>query len=1087
MQWSDVFAWRSEAVPLAPVEYSGWLVLLSVAIAMFGGVAAMQLVAVARHAPRFGRGLATAAYLAAVLAMGASVWSMHFIGMLAVDLCQPVTYDPTITALSILPSLAASAVGLRLFLRPQASALQVVHAGVWLGAGIGVMHYSGMAAMELESLIRYDPLWFAASLVVAISLAIAGLGARELLRQRWGLAPAQVSLVSGAILGLAVSGMHYTAMQAALFVGQISADYVPWSSRQVELALAVAVVTCVVFGVAWGTVALTAYRSTANRLRERERLLSDILSNLPGAVVRIGVGQTRRRVLASPTLAELVGCDEALGDPGQECRLGERVLESDRPALQRAIELALADGDREQATVRLLRGDGAQRWVNIRVQAVTVEPGEEPLVDLYLSDVTEEYEIRARERQLLWSIDQVIGRAVLTPQGVFQEVNARLAQTLGYAPEEMPGLPHRLVWPEAAAGEVERFWNGLRAGEAQHGEFLRVAKDGSQRVLQGWYQPLRNTEGQIYAVLKLVVDVTERARMVEDLLKTQAELRAALASRSAFFANVSHEIRTPMNAVVGFAELLRDDLNDPHKRAQAQSILEAARALLRILNDLLDAAKLERGEFSLVEAPFRLDRLLNGLVSQFGALASAKGIDLRLDLSADCPRCWQGDGDRVRQILTNLLGNAIKFTERGHVTLRARHAGGALRLEVEDSGIGIPKDRQQAIFDPFVQADAGTARRYGGTGLGMGIVRQLAERMGGGVALESEPGLGTTVRVHLPLPVLPDGACAEAATTGPAAPTTRPLRLLAVDDVAQNRELLQALLRRAGHAVEVYDAAEALLARYEAEPQGWDGVLLDLHMPGVDGFSACRRLRAFEAAHGLPPVTVFALSASVHEDDRRAAEAAGMDGFLEKPIQLEALHRALGQLAGAPEPPASPVGGVADAARGEALWGADWLPRPRDWVGRSAGEWNAIDGWALADWHRMAGVAANFALPALAAVLRRGEAALKLGDSPPVAEALACWAELRQWLSIQGEAAAPAPASMAEAPDAAAVDAALARCRRACEEGEIDEAALAVLARADAPRAAALRAAFDAFDFDAAREGLAAWQAACRADEEMTR
>ena len=1071
------FAFRSEAVPLAPVEYGPWLVLLSVLIAVLGGVAAMQLIGVARRADEFGRPLATGAYVTAVLSFGVSVWSMHFIGMLAVDLCQPVRFDEAVTAFSVLPSLLASAVGLRLYLRPKASPMQVVHAGVWLGAGIGLMHYTGMAAMEMASSLRYDPAWFVASLVVAISLAIGGLAARGTLRERFRLSPMAASLGSGAILGVAVSGMHYTAMQAALFVGPVSAGYVRWSDRQLELAVAVAVVTCVIFGAAWVTVAITAYRTTGNRLREREGLLSDILRNLPGAVVRLEVDPVMRPVLVSPGLEALTG-DPADLAPDAPWTVPSRVVDEDRPAFDRAIGLALADGLPEQATVRLRHADGSTRWAEVRVQA-SRGSGRGRMLDLYLADVSEERELRVREIQLLGAIDALIGRAVLSPDGRFVEVNERLAGILGYAAEALVDMPHDRLWPDADDAAKRAFWAALRAGESRHGEYERVAADGSRRHLVGWYQPLRHADGQVHGVLKLVVDATDRVRMVQHLQRTEAELRAALASRSAFFANVSHEIRTPMNAVVGFAELLRDDLNDARKRAQAQSILDAARALLRILNDLLDAAKLERGEFSLVEAPFRLDRLVGDLLSQFGVMASAKGLDLTLDAAADLPRTWLGDGDRVRQILTNLLGNAIKFTDAGRVSLRAARSDAGLLLQVADTGIGIAEDRQQAIFDPFVQADAGTARRYGGTGLGMGIVKQLAERMGGHVALSSAPGRGTTVDVMLPLRAAADEAdVAEAESiASEAASGSPPLRLLAADDVAQNREVLAALLGRAGHAVEVHDGAAPLLARFESDPGGWDAVLLDLHMPDVDGFAACRALRAVELARGLPRTPVLALSASVHDDDRRAARDAGMDGFLEKPIDLAALHRALGGVV-----PAALRGSSVDAdaavreAEGRRLWGDDWQPRLRAWVDGLAPRWASHPGWPVDEWHRVAGVAANLALPALAAAARRCERALRCGEPAPVQDADAAWRALRAWLAATVAPIAD-PSSGADGPPLE-LDAALVRALAACRSGEIDDRAMRRLRDADAPRAAAVLRALDDFDFETAGRLLDDWRAA---------
>lgn len=1105
--WQRWFAWRDEAGPLAAVVYDPWLVALSLLIACAGGVAAMQLVSLARRADRFGPVVARGAYALAALTLGVSVWAMHFIGMLAADICQPVRYDPWITALSMLPSVLASAIGLRLYVRAaEPSGIErraIVWGGVWVGAGIGAMHYSGMQALRMVSLLRYDPWGFALSIGVAVALAIVGLGARVWLRRhtRW---PGIVRvIVSGCILGLAMAGMHYTAMQASLFIGPFDADFPRWSSRQFELAVAVAVVAVGTLGFAWGMLGIASYRAVAQRLGEREALLSDILNHLPGAIVRVRAGSGFERLLVSPSLAGLTGQSLESYRRG-EWSLLDLVHPDDRAVVERVIPAQRPAFYQTELQVRVRHA--TQGWRHVRVRAVAhdfqPDPSRRaapiPVLDLYLTDVTDEHEARAREQALLQAIDQVVGRAVLTPDGVFREVNAKLAGLLGYAPEELAGRPHRDVWTdEAQDADMAAFWQVLRRGQAQPGEFARRARDGRTVYLSGWYQPMLDEDGRVQSVLKLAFDVTERVQMVRALQHTQRELENALASRSAFFANVSHEIRTPMNAIVGFAELLRERLPAGSvEREQARTILEAARALLRILNDVLDAAKLESGEFQIVPAPFRLDRLLHDLVSQFGVLAARKGLDLRLDLAAEVPQCWQGDGDRVRQILTNLLGNALKFTERGTVTLGARQADAGLLLWVQDTGIGIAPERQQAIFDPFVQADAGTARRYGGTGLGMSIVKRLAERMGGQVALSSTPGVGTRVEVRLQLAVQPPQQCAEPAGQALPADAQQPLRVLAADDVAQNRELLELLLRRQGHQPLVLDSGQALLQQYQAQPSGWDAVLLDLHMPGLDGLATCERLRALERAQGWPPVPVYALTASVLEADRAAAQRAGMDGFLEKPIDPAALRHALRDAAlrrgvsasrqpsAAPATPlpaaaarAEPDAPVADAGQGRALWGDGWLDQLRRWHEALAPQWANAQNWETEQWHRIAGTAANLALPALAQAAREQERRCASGAQADVETARACWQAFENWLGTQHQAAAaPAPAPAAPAAQAAVAEPGghelLDRLQRACQRGEIDAQSLAALARQDPALAHALQAALQVFDFDAAQRLL---------------
>ncbi|MEW6693841.1 MAG: MHYT domain-containing protein [Pseudomonadota bacterium] len=1123
--WQRWFAWRDEAGPLAPVVYDPGLVALSLLIACAGGVAALLLVNLARHPQRFGTTVAHGAYGLAALTLGVSVWAMHFIGMLAADLCQPVRYEPGITALSVLPSVVASAIGLRLYARrerPNGRAIAL--AGLWVGAGIGAMHYSGMLALRIDSALRYDPLGFALSIVVAVALAMAGLGAREWLRRHSHLPGWAVVAIAGCLLGLATSGMHYTAMQASLFIGPFDPDFPRGSNRQVELALTVAAAVVTTFGFAWGLLGIASYRALALRLREREALLTDILNHLPGAIVRLRAGGDFERLLVSPSLAELTG--RPLHDYLQQrWSLLDLVHPDDRPMLQRVIPQQRPTHYQTELQLRLQHA--TRGWRHVRVRAVVHDYQSDargratpvPVLDLYLTDVTAEHEVRAREQALLAAIDQVVGRAVLSPDAVFVDVNAKLAQLLGYEPAELIGQPHRVVWADDTdASTMAAFWAALRSGQAQPGDFVRRTKDGRTVHLSGWYQPLFDDNGRVQSVLKLAFDITDRVRMVQALQRTQDELQRALASRSVFFANVSHEIRTPMNAIVGFAELLRERLPaDSPEREQARLILESARGLLRILNDVLDAAKLERGEFRIAPAPFRLDRLLHDLVSQFGVLAARKGLNLRLQQDPQGAACRHGDADRIRQILANLLGNAIKFTERGSVTLGAApdDAGATVQLWVEDTGIGIPPERQQAIFDPFVQADAGTARRYGGTGLGMSIVRRLAELMGGEVALHSTMGVGTRVEVRLPLPALPAADCDDAPPPALPADAVRPLQVLAADDVAQNRELLAQLLARDGHEATVEPDGATLLARYQTAPHHWDLVLLDLHMPGLDGPATCAQLRAWERAHGLPPVPVWALSASVLDDDRAAAQRAGMDGFLEKPIDPSALRHVLAEAArrraaapaaatpaptdAAPAPQPRLVAGptaasasqptqgpppVADAARGHALWGSAWLAQLRAWVAEQAPRWAEAARWGREDWHGVAGTAANLALPALAAAARAQEHACARGAPADPLPAMQAWQAVLDWLAQHSAAAsppgdAPAPLETATPPEVAAPllpEPLRQTLENACRRGEIPSAALETLAHTHPAQALSLRQALDAFDFDAALALLQRWR-----------
>ena len=374
------------------------------------------------------------------------------------------------------------------------------------------------------------------------------------------------------------------------------------------------------------------------------------------------------------------------------------------------------------------------------------------------------------------------------------------------------------------------------------------------------------------------------------LLRQEAAQHAAEAAnraKSAFLAAMSHELRTPMNGVLGVSDVLLRQPLPPDVQDMVGIIRRSSEALLGILNQILDLAKIEAGRFELEAIPFRVDELLREVQTLTSLVAQQKGLRLELDgVAALDGRSFRGDPLRLRQILLNLLGNAIKFTETGEVRLTARRTEGALELAVTDTGPGISEEVQRKLFQPFQQADASTTRRHGGTGLGLVISRQLAELMGGTLALTSQPGRGSTFVLTLPL------AEVEAAELEPiAAPASvvmpLPAHVLLVEDNTVNQLVARRLLTSLGVGVTV--AANGLEALDRV--RGVDLVLMDCQMPVMDGLEATRRIRALAGPERTVPIV--ALSAAVFQEERQATVEAGMDAFLPKPLRLDELETTL--------------------------------------------------------------------------------------------------------------------------------------------------------------------------------------------------
>lgn len=660
------------------------------------------------------------------------------------------------------------------------------------------------------------------------------------------------------------------------------------------------------FALLWAVVLRRQIASRTREFRESEEKFRSLVHNLNVGIARIAADGSLLQT--NPAMRRMFGYDE-------NEHLPKRAVH-DLYQIPSDLDIYLAEirdrGRVRGKELRLRKKDGTPIWVSVTADAEFDDHGRIKWMDTVAEDVTEIKQatdaLRASEQRQAEIIKSLpVATFAIDREGRVVAWNRAMERLTGVRAEAMIGkgnydyaLPFYgcrrpmlvdlvLLSPEQA-GEVAQ-QDGYTAVHWEEGLLTAdtVARgiNGEERILSGWAQPAFDSSGNVAGAIESITDITDKRR-ADEFRHAGEAAEAANRAKSAFLASMSHEIRTPLNAILGFSQILATDLSlNPQQRAQVDTINRSGEFLLGLINDILEISKIEAGREVVHPADFDLYAMISDLETLFSARVREKGLDLHVSMESEIPSCVRGDEGKLRQIFINLLGNALKFTDRGSICLRiggrpAQDGTWLLNSAIEDTGHGIAVEEQDLLFGYFEQTASGV-RSGGGTGLGLAISREYARMMGGDITVTSEVGRGSCFCFSVELMAGDEHMVAKRQTR------TRVIaireggernRVLVVDDHAENRTVLAHMLGRVGFVVEeARNGADAVERFGDCHPHL---VLMDIRMPVMDGYEAARRIRALQ---GGKETRIIAVSASILDDDRRAALAGGMDGFISKPLR----------------------------------------------------------------------------------------------------------------------------------------------------------------------------------------------------------
>ncbi len=958
-------------------------------------------------------------------AMGAGIWSMHFIGMLAYKMDMVISYDPLLTVISIIPALIVSYFVLHIVKAEKKGVFRLFFSAVLLGFGICAMHYTGMAAMEMDGDILYRPGIFALSVFIAIAASGAALIIAFMLTYRITKHHFALKVIAALIMGVAICGTHYTGMAATIFIPWADCRYDPEQSF-IGLALSIAAVISVILGI---TLTMRLFHGMEKTKAEKEHVLFPVKSLSLAIILSVisilwagasdysayhaltvrleeseGMNQTARQILyLDNALTYETNMAVRTGDPkweelyklhqGQIIE-AERVMEQKYPDLDhegggyvttiREAEIILGDielkaldfvrqghlhdGQHEMAKGEYIEAKNkkslglyeffeesqevSQAELNLisKNMHYALYPIMASLIFLMViwffvirnikawqSELESVRNILDAEKTYLSAIMDNMMQGVITidASGRVKTINKWAEFIFGYQATEVIGQNVNILMPEPYHSHHDQYIKNYQ--ETGKAKVIDAAREVEGRRKTGKCFPMHlsvaevNNDDDETVYVGLIMDITEQKEREHMLERAKNEADQANAAKSDFLANMSHELRTPLNSIIGMSRMNAEDSDIPKENRDLANIVnKSAENLLDTVNDILDISKIESGNMELEEVGFDFKDTVAGVMEALAAMASEKGISLKYKYNNEEIPYLVGDSLRVSRILTNLVSNAIKYTDKkGNIGVSIESSNippeeaeisvfkigaegiqvsvepktlkeGKIEIycEVSDTGIGISEDKLNTIFEKFSQADVSVTRKYGGTGLGLAITKDLVELMGGTIGVKSEVGAGSTFWFRVPFDVTDkldkdEQRKTKGRDTSNAYLKPEKAKILVAEDHLLNQDFIGRLLRLM--RFENFDIVEnGLLAIQAFENNDYDLILMDCHMPEKNGYEATEEIRKGKKKTGKA-IPIIALTADAMKGTREKCLEVGMNEYISKPIDSEELKAVLAQ------------------------------------------------------------------------------------------------------------------------------------------------------------------------------------------------